>query len=414
MSPLSNEESKSKPVPASEPASEPASASDSASASEPASECEPPVIGFVHNVNNAGAKLDSVLRQWQSALHDGDGVYALCVGSSATSDTAGISAAGADGASRRLTPAIDAEALVLGYPVSAKTVPSSPAGVVSPVVISRAMLDLVPCRIKVFDCGAFHPPQVAHVNVGGAPAECVQYGHAMEQDLVERLFQRGCAIGKELAQTEKFLVIGECVPAGTTTALAVLTALGFPAASMVSSSMPNADRELRNNLVSLGISQSGHSPEFFQENPLSAVAAVGDPMQAFVAGMAYEASRHIPVVLGGGTQMLTVYALMQAIQKQDLPEEHSIAVVTTKWVAFDPFAGAGKLAQLLQAPFAASCPNFHLSRHPGLRAYEEGNVKEGVGAGAMMAAAFLTGNSETRILTTIDAWYDRMVGVAGV
>ena len=51
-------------------------------------------------------------------------------------------------------------------------------------------------------------------------------------------------------------------------------------------------------------------------DPLDWVAAIGDPMQPVVAGLALAASRHgVGVLLGGGTQMLAVQALMQAIAR---------------------------------------------------------------------------------------------------
>lgn len=364
---------------------------------------------FVRSVYDPGVQTPAVLDLWRDALRNGDGLYAVCLGSSKTSDIDGISAAGADGEQRRLTPAIDAEALVTGRALSAPTIPASPAGIVSPVVISRAMLDLVHCRIKVFDCGAFVPPKVPVVNVGGCPAERLDSGKALDRDIVQVLYDAGCKAGAAIAQQFQFLVVGECMPAGTTTALAVLTGLGYPAAELVSSSMPRADRDLRNKLVADGLSRSGLDLTSAQKMPLHLVAAVGDPMQAFTAGLAGAASGKIPVILGGGTQMLAVYAILQAIFQRSLADAHKLAVVTTKWVAYDPHAGAGRLAQLIGAPFAASCPDFELSRHAGLRAYEQGHVKEGIGAGAMMAAASLTGNSEMRILNTIDDWYDRMV-----
>jgi hypothetical protein len=50
-------------------------------------------------------------------------------------------------------------------------------------------------------------------------------------------------------------------------------------------------------------------------DPFKLVAAVGDPMQIAAAGMAIAASRRCGVLLAGGTQMLAVYALAQALAK---------------------------------------------------------------------------------------------------
>ncbi len=365
-------------------------------------------LDFVQSVWDPDGRLKSFLHDMRVALRM-PGKFALCIGSTATSDLEGISAAGADGNARRLTPAIDAEALVLGSPRSADQVPVSPRGIVSPVVLSRAMMSLVDCSIDVFDCGAFYPPQVPHRRVGEQPAACPDSGSALALDTVQELFAAGRRAGNELASQVSYLVVGECVPGGTTTALGVLTALGYPAEKLVSSSMPLADHDRRSKLIRTGLQLAGLTAELARAEPLRAVAAVGDPMQAFAAGIAIEASKHVPVVLGGGTQMLAVFALASAIEGVDYIRERPIAVLTTKWVAFDSESDPAQLAELVGAPFAASCPNFHCSRHSGLRAYEQGNVKEGVAAGALMALAHLSGKTESQICEAVDNQYDAMV-----
>lgn len=366
-------------------------------------------LDFVQPVNDPNGRLKFFLHAITNAARK-RGTYALCIGSTALSDLEGISAAGADGSARRLTPAIDAEALVLGLPKSADNVPVSPRGIVSPVVLSRAMLSLVDCGVQVFDCGVFSPPQLPDcTRVGTSPAASPESGSALPIDTVKELFESGRRAGRRVGMDVDYLVIGECVPGGTTTALGVLKALGYPAEKLVSSSMPSADHGRRSKLIEDGIKTAGLTPALVHAEPLRAVAAVGDPMQAFAAGFAIEAVKSVPVVLGGGTQMLAVYALAAAIAGAEWINEQPLAVFTTKWVAFDPGSDPGQLATIVGAPFAASCPNFHCSRHPGLRAYEEGNVKEGVAAGALMALAYLAGRSETEICGAIDNKYDEMV-----
>jgi uncharacterized protein (TIGR00303 family) len=357
---------------------------------------------FLCHVHDPGGRLGDFFARLKPVLQNG-GHYALCIGSTETSDIEWISAAGVDAAARRLTPAIDAEALVLGAPKSADKVPVSPRGIVSPVVLSRAMLDLVRCRVDVFDCGAFHAPKIDHERIGARPARSIETGQALPLEHAYDLFEQGKRVGGRLASEARYLVIAECVPAGTTTALGVLTGLGYGANRLVSSSMPLANHDERQLLVRQGLANAG-------KQPLEIVAAVGDPMQPFAAGVLIEASKNIPVLLGGGTQMLAVYALAAAMEGKELLEQRPVAVVTTKWVAFDQGSDPASLADLVGAPFAASCPNFHSSRHPGLQAYEEGNVKEGVGAGALMALASLSGRTEREICAAIDNQYDLMVG----
>ena len=364
------------------------------------------LVQFVCSVHDPGGRLRAFLQALRPALRK-KGHLALCIGSTATSDIEWISAAGADSAARRMTPAIDAEALVLGAPKSASNVPVSPRGIVSPVVLSRAMLGVVDCQIDVFDCGTFHSPLLEHQRVGGRPAQCLQTGTALPITDVEMLFERGRREGRRLGNEASYVIIGECVPAGTTTALGILTALGYDAMKLVSSSMPGANHAKREQLVRIGLERSGLLLPVAA--PLSAVAAVGDPMQPFAAGLVLEASKTIPVVLGGGTQMLAVYALAKAIEGLTGLEDRMAAVLTTKWVAFDSGSDPRSLAQKVGAPFAASCPDFQSSRHAGLRAYEEGNVKEGVAAGALMSLAFLAGKTDAEICEAIDRQYEVMV-----
>jgi uncharacterized protein (TIGR00303 family) len=364
---------------------------------------------FIKSIHDPRGRLSHVIEQLRPAVKK-SGRFALAIGSTETSDIEGISAAGADAEARRITPALDAEALVLGSPLTAYSVPVSPDGIVSPVVASRAMVNLLNCKIEVYDCGAFVAPKLELLRVGLTPARSLDSGMALDFDAVERLFEQGQKAGKALAQAGSYIVVGECVPAGTITALGVLTALGYPADKLVSSSLPANDHQRRSKLVESGIRNSGCHHKFnVKESPLRAVSAVGDPMQPFVAGLMLAASSHVPVVLGGGTQMLAVYALARAIAGDAALSERAVAIVTTKWVAFDTLSDPGQLARLVDAPFAASCPNFAASRHEGLRAYELGNVKEGVGLGAMMALVHLAGFSPDRICETVDLQYDRMV-----
>jgi uncharacterized protein (TIGR00303 family) len=363
---------------------------------------------FIRAVNDPRNRLTRVLEHLGFAVKK-PGRMALAIGSTETSDIDGISAAGHTAEARRITPALDAEALVLGLPVTHSSIPASPEGIVSPVVASRAMVNLLDCKIEIFDCGAFVSPKLEALRVGGIAARRLDTGEALELKLVERLFEQGREQGQALGRTASYIVIGECVPAGTTTALGVLTALGYDASKLVSSSMLTAMHDVRHQLVASGIKKSGLGTDDFKQSPLKAVAAVGDPMQPFVAGLALEAAKRVPVILGGGTQMLAVYALARAIMGDAELLERSLAVITTKWVVNDKHSNPTQLSVLVDAPFAASFPNFTGSRHRGLQAYEEGNVKEGVAAGAMMAIAHLAGFSSDRIQEAIDFHYDRMV-----
>ncbi len=376
---------------------------------------------FIQVVNDP---FDSIGKQIEAFQLNHRGTFILCNASSKVSDREGISAAGLDAAARRFTPALDAEALVLGRTISKHAVPLSPIGIVSPVVISRACLQLTNLRVKVIDCGSFYAPAIEHISFSDLPSECPSSGHAISEEHVRYLYKRGFELGTSLAADNDYLVIAECVPGGTTTALALLTVLGYDVQGLLSSSLPICNHQQRWKLVQEGLSRLPYSKKELEDDALLAVAAVGDPMQAVVAGLVKSASANLPIYLAGGSQMLAVWALLAKLlddtEKSDTGSagcqlaswrliQKKLLVMSTKWVAFDPSAGVDKLAKLVSAPFVASSPDFINSKHPGLRAYEDGNVKEGVGAGALMCMARLNGYSESEILNSIDNCYDELL-----
>jgi uncharacterized protein (TIGR00303 family) len=351
---------------------------------------------IIQCVNDPHGVLPKLFAQFQAEPFQ----FVLCLGATETSDVEGISAAGATANLRRLTAAVDAEALLTGKTFSAPQLPVSPIGIVSPVVITRACLQRINIEPTVVDCGTFIAPMVAHEKLGNGPSKCVSTGSAMSPDTVQALFQSGIRTGDKLAIDGKPIVLAECVPGGTTTALAVLTALGRNVRQSLSSSLPQCNHDARWSLAQQGLEIARRDGRL--NSALSIIAAVGDPMQPFAAGVVLGAqgvrgvlpqnptpapqTAQVPIILAGGSQMLAVYDLVAAISREEsLPfDKGTTAVVTTKWVAFDTGAKLSELSAEIGAPFAAACPDFTKSRHPGLRAYEQGNVKEGVGAGASM------------------------------
>jgi uncharacterized protein (TIGR00303 family) len=349
-------------------------------------------------------------------------LFLMCVGGTKTSDLVGLSGAGATPEDRRQTPKCDAEALVNGLAGRTSRLPVSPEGIVSPVVISTACLKSLSIPIKIIDCGTFSAPVDGEViTVGTPPANCLSDGFAQVPGDVERLFQTGLELGEQFARSHDLVIIAECVPAGTTTAFAVLTGLGYDVHGAVSSSMPNFNHQMRWQLATTGLTKAGlmsavvaGDPEETLrrlETPLKVVAAVGDPMQPFAGGLALAASNKAAVIMGGGSQMLTVYALAQACAASGITHNReNIGIVTTSWVAFDKNAKVGEISKAVNAPFGCSLLDFSKSIHNGLRAYEEGHVKEGVGAGASIVLAHLLGKlTESELIASIDETYTRMV-----
>jgi NaMN:DMB phosphoribosyltransferase len=148
---------------------------------------------------------------------------------------------------------------------------------------------------------------------------------------------------------------------------------------------------------------------------LAVAAAVGDPMQPFVAGLALGALPLVPVLLAGGSQMAAVLALIVKLAEErgQALDLDRIGIATTGWVAHDPTADlAGLVAQIAEVPVFASDLDFSQSRHPPLRRYEDFLVKEGVGAGAAaVVAALVTGADRARLLAAIERVYEEIYGL---
>jgi uncharacterized protein (TIGR00303 family) len=322
----------------------------------------------------------------------------------------GISAAGLTPHDREFTALADGEFLRLGVqPTYQYPLPPLIAGA-SPAIITRAILDALDIPITILNSGLPHPPGFDCVDLGGQPAACLSTGRAMSIGLVQHLWQQGLTWGEKLGQSAPYLVIGECVVGGTTTALALLTALGVQADGKVNSSHPQCNHDQKKLLVEQGLKNIAATAD-----PWGILAAIGDPMQVVTAGMAVAASRQGGVLLAGGTQMLAVYALIQKLGDLDLTGNcrlDRIAVGTTGWVANDLSADAVGLAQSLSpAIFLSAQLQFADSGYEQLQVYDQGFVKEGVGAGgSAIAAALHQGWGSREILAATESLMDALSG----
>jgi uncharacterized protein (TIGR00303 family) len=346
-------------------------------------------------------------------------VFACVLGFTETGLIPGISAAGSTPEARKYTACADAEFLYYGggrkpvYPL-----PPLTAGA-SPVIISRAVIEALKIPVYLFNAGLPQPPAVPVIDLGGAPAQCLSAGAALEITTVNHLLKQGLLWGERLAASvpQAYVILSECVVGGTTTALGILTGLGIDAVGKVNSSHPVCNHTQKWAIVQAGLEKmkaSGEKSLSASIDPLALVAGVGDPMQVVVAGMAIAASRHCGVLLAGGTQMLAVYALINAIaDAYGLSWQPAEVVVgTTRWVAEDPTGGTVDLALSLGKtipPLLATQLSFANSRYPQLQAYEQGFVKEGIGAGSACIAAYLSQNwQQDQLLTAIEAQVERL------
>ena len=358
---------------------------------------------------------------WTQALEQGwrRSRTLLLLAATDTAAVPGISAAGASPQARLGTAAADAELLLLG-PGGRRchALPPLPAGV-SPALISHVVLSELGLleRTRVLDLGCAIAAAVPHLRLPGlesaGSAHCLSTGRALAPARVAALVQRGRTWGRRWDPAEP-LLLAECVPGGTTTALAVLEGLGVAAAGLVSGSLRQPAHGLKSVLVAQGLAAAGFAAAELAAvaDPLSVLAALGDPMQAFAAGLVgAAAARGAPVLLAGGSQMAAVLALALALAEPQLRPAlaERLVVATTAWV--DEEAGSN-LALLLERIGArwqvrprleVAALRFHGCSSAALRDYERGYVKEGVGAGGLALLWQLAGRQPGALAEACDA-----------
>ena len=341
-----------------------------------------------------------------------EGKKPLFVCTIATTETAKIpeiSAAGKHPEFTDYTPPADAELLLLGKCKCINGVPVTPDGIPTPALITMSALRLADIPVLVASGGLKMKPQIPFLDLGGKPGRDIRSGTAV--DNVEEVIQRATLAGEQLAKTSDYLVIGESIPGGTTTALGVLSAMGVNAEGKVSSSMPDNPHGLKNETVRAGLAASGASFGSLAKNPIKAISCVGDPMMPAFAGLVVGAAAEVPVLMAGGTQMTAVLAVVNALNPDVLC---NVAIGTTRWVANDMSSDIkGIVAQISDVPVLAADLNFAQSRFSGLQAYEKGIVKEGVGAGgAAIAAMAKLGGAITKnmLLKEIERNYALLMG----
>ncbi len=353
-------------------------------------------------------------------------LFICTIASTETALIPGVSGAGASPELIPYTAAADVEAIIHGQALCLDKIPENPVGPPSPVIITMAALKKLSAPFLVIDAGNTITPQVPRLVAGSSPGLSLNKPIAVAE--VANLFMQGIIIGQQLALSGHTLILGESVPGGTTTAMAVMEALGLAALGKISGSMPGNNQTLKQELVSRTMLEKKLIRGSCLEHPLEAVRLLGDPMQPVQAGIAMSASRKTKVILGGGTQMIAVAALIGALLKSKksssdvtqpalkrlLPEAfkarpENIAIATTAWVSEDPAADLRSLMRQLPVamPLYASGLDFSASRYQNLQLYEEGYVKEGVGAGALALAAMLYHNLDnSSFLPAIEKVYE--------
>ena len=302
----------------------------------------------------------------------------LAAGTTGTAEIEGITAAGASRDLLVHTPSADSEILTYGDTVRAPVTPVSPGGCPTPAVVTRAVRELLGFDAAVVDAGLATPTGAPTVAVGARPGDDIR-----EPDPVRTApgaFAAARSFGQGLPDDR--IVVGETVPGGTTTAMAVLRALGEDFLPATSSSLPENPVDLKERVVAAAFEASDLDPGQAAHTPELAVRFVGDPVLAVASGVVAGALESgTDVVLGGGTQLLAVAAL---VRHAGVPAPATLA--TTSYLAADvPDLDAA--ADALDLDLTVSDPGFDAPEAGPLAAYADGVAKEGAGMGGALHLA---------------------------
>mgnify|MGYP000052993384 CR=1 FL=1 len=331
-------------------------------------------------------------------IKSGRSLLSLVISYTETCEIPGITFAGSDKDSLPFTSPADAEYLHYGYCKTIDKIPMTPDGKPTPALLTKTALESSSIPHLTINAGSKILPQLPFIETGLPFGKNISDNDAMTNSQVSHAVDYGRITGRSLASLTDCLIIGESIPGGTTTALAVLRALGFNA--KVSSSIPTNPVDLKNKIVDRALERID------SDHPYDMIAKIGDPMIPFVAGMLSSASDASKVMLAGGTQMAAVLAFASKIGF----DEKNTAIGTTSYISNDPSANFKELIQkVANIPAISVDPSLKQSQYNGLKAFSEGFAKEGVGAGGSIISSMLkTGNTSTKFLELVEKEYHRL------
>jgi len=317
----------------------------------------------------------------------------LCVLSNTdTGKIAGLSAAGASPELTDYTPSADAELVELNKIVTIPEVPNSPEGATTPATVTRAALTLSGIPPLFVTSGLRQKPIVPYIDMNGSAGRDIRFETAVPN--AADIMNRAELMGKKIATLSDCVFIGESIAGGTTTAMAVMQALGYP--GKVSSSLYSNPLEQKQEVIDQAMERCDASFGSMKSDPIRALRELGDPMIPCTLGL-MKGLQRTKVVLAGGTQMAAVLCVAHA-----LGLDGDVSIATTKYVIEDKSANFKKVVEELGRDWYMADPGLEKSTIPALQCYAKGSAKEGVGAGGSILAASLFGVTQQQIVEEAD------------
>jgi len=336
---------------------------------------------WVTNCRNYSGESSNIRKRFGNSEHP---LFLLVLSNSEIANVNGISGAGSSQRYIQYTPAADAEIVSHGKLKTVRVMSDAASGAATPAVLTRAGLNLSQSTHLLINSGLQIVPGVPFYDLRAKYGDDIRFRPGVPDAYTIRDASRklaGCC-DCDLA------VIGETIPGGTTTALCVLRALGYNV--NVSSSFAANPSALKEKVVRKAMQGASINPGSLQHDPMQAIKLFGDPMMPCVVGLTEGfINRGKDVVLAGGTQMGAVAAILKELNSSD-----DLVLATTKYVFDDTSARFVELIEELEIDAYSAYPDFSKSSISALQKYEQGEVKEGVGAGGAMALTCIAGFSQ--------------------
>ncbi len=327
----------------------------------------------------------------------------IALSNTKTANIEGITQAGIP-SMLHLTPTLDSEFVALGEVRSLGQIAETPKGVPTPALITRAIHLLHPFKnIEFLDLGLAVKPKIDYFKIhdfGIFPSGRIDEDAKIK---ASEVFQKGVEFGQNYTTKNNYIILGESVPSGTTTATATTLALGYDCKNKFSSSFKNVPNSIRETTIAKALSNIKEGDEIFD-----ILGRVSDNMLIFNAGFILGLNNRIPLILAGGTQMACVLMVANKILEvmDGVIETSNLALCTTKWVYEDKNSDILGLLEMLNFSLNAYWADFDfsLSHHPALKLYDEGEAKEGVGAGGALVYGLLNGVTKENITRKVEGF----------
>jgi uncharacterized protein (TIGR00303 family) len=335
------------------------------------------------------------------SLRGKSATFLLALSNTKTANIPNITQAGIPGL-LHLTPTLDSEFLAIGEVRSLQDIAATPKGVPTPALITRAINLLFPFKqIEFLNLGLEVTPKINYFKIHEfniQPSKSIDTGALID---AMNIFQKGLEFGQNYTPLGNYIILGESVPSGTTTALATALALGYDCKNKFSSSFKNDPTDIKNKVVNQALLNIQSSDDIF-----SILGKVSDNMIIFNAGFILGLNNKLPILLAGGTQMASVLLVVNKILEtmEGNLNSSNLALCTTKWVYEDKNSDIEGLLNMLNFNINAYYSDFDFttSTIEALKLYDNGEAKEGVGAGAALCYGLINGLEKQTIIDKIE------------